>query len=99
MVKRTADKRIVLIPVKARIFNTLEALIKRHVAPKTITFIDQWKGYSYLSKYYTHKTVNHSKLFVNPENGVHTNTIEGNWAPIKQNIYKNWRTEKNFGFH
>ncbi|OQS55483.1 hypothetical protein EHP00_1925 [Ecytonucleospora hepatopenaei] len=42
MVEKTADRRIVLIPVKDRNSNTLEALIKRHVAPESIIFTDQW---------------------------------------------------------
>lgn len=34
---------------------------------------------------YTHKKVNHSKHFVDPE-GTHTNTIEGQWSLIKKKI-------------
>ena len=33
-----------------------------------------------------HKTVNHSKNFVNPETGTHTNTIEGTWHGIKIHV-------------
>ena len=47
-----------------------------------------WKGYTGLDQYYIHKTVNHSIEFVNSKNGVHINTIEGNWCPLKQAVPK-----------
>lgn len=95
MVERTADRRLVLIPVEKRDRNTLLALIKRHVAPGSIIHTDLWRGYTNLSKHFVHNTVNHSKWFVDEETGIHTNTIEGNWSYVKQNVYKKWRTKKN----
>ncbi|OQS54049.1 hypothetical protein EHP00_1629 [Ecytonucleospora hepatopenaei] len=99
MIERTPEKLIVLIPVENRNNETLITIIRRHVAPGSVIYSDQWRGYNSLFEYYTHKTVNHSKHFVDPLTGIHTNFIEGNWAPIKQNIYKKWRTKKIFGYH
>ena len=44
---------------------------------------DCWKAYIDLEeKGYKHRTVNHSKEFVNSE-GFHTNKIEGHWRQAK----------------
>ncbi len=48
-------------------------------------YTDCFKSYSRLNSYFAnHLTVNHSLNFVDSENGVHTNTIEGNWAGVKR---------------
>ena len=39
-------------------------------------------------------TVNHSKFFKDRITSVHTNTIEGNWAAIKQQTPIRCRTKK-----
>lgn len=67
---------------------TLTEVILRRVKPGTIIYTDCWKGYvtERLNKAgMKHKTVNHSKYYVDPVTGVHTNTIEGTWGAIKWN--------------
>lgn len=62
---------------------TLLPLIKQWMRPGTVILSDCWKGYINLAKEgYVHKTVNHSKEFVN-QDGDHTNKIEGHWRHAK----------------
>lgn len=85
-VERTT-RRILLVPVYNRSRCLLEFIMFRYIKPYTIIFSDCWKSYSRLKNFFFgHKTVNHSKEFVNRIENVHTNTIEGNWSGIKRNI-------------
>lgn len=57
--------------------STLREIMKSNCAPETVVISDEWLGYSRLTEDgYRHKTVNHYKQFVNPENGAHTQGIE-----------------------
>jgi len=40
-----------------------------------------------------HLMVNHSKHYVDPVSGVHSNTIEGNWNGVKMHIPSRLRTK------
>jgi len=67
----------------------LEEAIIKHVLPGSEIWTDCWRGYAGLNNLggvspYVHKTVNHSRNFVDPESGVCTNCIEGFWACFKQ---------------
>ena len=94
MVKRTASKRIVLVKVKDRKRQTLEELLKRHVHKDSIIHSDCWKAYSKLAGIFqSHLQVNHSVSFVDPITNVHTNTIEGNWCGVKQQVSSTLRTK------
>ncbi len=43
-----------------------------------------WRGYTNLDNIgYSHKTVNHSENFVNPNDGTHTQNIERFWKGLK----------------
>ena len=54
------------------------------IAPGTIIVSDCWKADCNLEKHgYVHRTVNHSKEFVN-ENGDNTKKIEGHWRQAKR---------------
>ncbi|KAJ8652135.1 hypothetical protein O0I10_012242 [Lichtheimia ornata] len=59
---------------------------------------DCWSGYNRLDEIpdmnYVHFPVNHSENFVDPVHGTHTNTIEGTWNGIKQNVTARHRTKK-----
>jgi transposase-like protein len=73
-----------LVPVKDRTAETLMAVIRDWIEPGTTVISDGWKAYHDLaSQGYTHLTVNHSLHFVDPNTGVHTNTIESTWHHAK----------------
>jgi transposase len=84
MVQRKGQVRaFVAADVKS---DTLRGLIKEHVLPRTMVFIDDFKSYNGIgARGYTHQRINHSeKVYVNGD--VHTNTIEGFWSLIKRGI-------------
>ena len=65
---------------KERSADQLSPLIEMHVAPGTTIITDCWKGYSRVKQLYTHKSVNHSKEFVDPDDAeCHTQLIENTW--------------------
>ena len=58
----------------------------RKIEPGTVIVSDCWAAYKKLEQHgYTHRTVNHSKEFVN-EDGQHTNKIEGHWRQAKAKL-------------
>ncbi len=62
-------------------------ILKRYIHKDSIIFSDGWRGYLSVGNYFKdHKVVNHRYDFVDPSSGAHTNTIEGNWAPLKRSI-------------
>lgn len=87
-IERTMEKKVFIVAVQNRSAVTLTSIIQNHVHPGSILYTDLWRGYNTISNddNYQHETVNHSLSFVNPDNGVHTNTIEGFWNGLKLNI-------------
>ena len=84
MVEKTEKRRIVLAVVDNRTKGTLNSKIVAHVNGDSTIHTDCWKGYVDVKDIcFEHKTVNHSKGFINPLDGTHTNTIEGCWYAIK----------------
>ena len=76
-------RKCFLIAVERRNEETLLPIIQRWIEPGTIIVSDCWKAYCNLEKHgYSHRTVNHSKEFVNKD-GDHTNKIEGHWRQAK----------------
>lgn len=66
-------------------------LLKENVnLENSIVISDSFKGYSKLDEIVEHLTVNHSKDGYKSKGIVHTNTIEGFWAIIKNSIRGNY---------
>jgi transposase-like protein len=100
-VERTGERLAFLETVQDRSANTLLDIIQRNVLPGTIIYSDLWKGYSSIQEIcgLQHHTVNHSTHFVDPDTGVHTNTIEGTWNGIKLCVPPRNRNEEDMEWH
>ena len=59
-------------------------IIRDWIEPGTTVISDSWAAYRDLGSHgYTHRTVNHSIQFQNPQTGAHTNTIAITWRSVK----------------
>ncbi|OQS55224.1 hypothetical protein EHP00_1884 [Ecytonucleospora hepatopenaei] len=73
--------KISLHLVEDRSAATLLPIINNVCSKDTIIHSDSWKSYNGISRNFrfSHKTVNHTNNFVDPETGVHTQNIECLW--------------------
>ncbi|XP_075213730.1 uncharacterized protein LOC142319939 [Lycorma delicatula] len=75
---------------------TLLPIIVKNIRPGTIVHSDQWATYNGIRNKncnYTHLTLNHSRNFIDPIAGSHTQHIEGLWSLAKR------RNQCHFGTH
>lgn len=83
--RETHDAFALVVPDRAA--PTLINEITNYIAAGSIIHSDSWPAYSQIDKIegknYTHFWVNHSKNFVNPENGSHTQHVERMWRDLK----------------
>ena len=85
-----------MVAVDKREERTLLPIVEKWTEPGTTIVSDCWKAYSNLEKHgYVHRTVNHSKEFVN-ENGDNTNKMEGQWRQAKAKLPAFGVCKKNF---
>ena len=100
-VERTPERRMFARVVSDRSAKTLLEDISECIAPGSIVYSDGWAAYNKIKKKLKleHGTVNHSKNFKDPETGVHTNTIEGNWGGIKVKICPSNRSQDRMQGH
>lgn len=82
-------RRPILRLVERRTRNHLLPIIRRHVRRGSTILSDEWRSYRALSSLgYTHYSVNHSRWFVDPNHGGHTQHIERAWLTYKSQIWR-----------
>lgn len=81
-------RRVVLKLVEKRSRRHLVPLIRQHVKSGSAIISDEWRAYKNVltNMGYKHYTVNHSKFFVDPQTGSHTQHIERAWKTIKGHV-------------
>ena len=75
--------------VQRRDAATLLQIINAHTAPGSIIHSDMWASYNRVQRLppvAAHNTVNHSRHFVDPVTGVHTQNIESYWNRVKTKL-------------
>jgi hypothetical protein len=100
-IERSDERRAFVVEVEDRTTETLMRIVQTYVRQGSIVHTDCWAGYHALGQnsHYTHFSVNHSRNFVDPETGVHTNTIEGFWSGLKSEIPARARTREVVKLH
>ncbi|KAK9972405.1 hypothetical protein ABG768_025712 [Culter alburnus] len=91
-------RRPILRLVEQRSRDHLIPIIARHVRQGSTILSDEWRPYrrALTTHGYTHYTVNHSRWFVDPIHGGHTQNIERAWSTYKSQVWRlrGNRTEK-----
>lgn len=100
-VELTEERRVFAEVVQDRSERTIVELLGRHIAQGSELWTDCWKGYGSVSRIYgiTHRTVNHSMWFKDPETSVNTNTVEGTNYAIKRSVPPRNRTASSLPSH
>lgn len=76
---------------------TLMAHIQQRTRKGSVYFTDSFRGYNSLRRYGVHRTVNHSKQFVDRRTKNHINGLEGFWSFAKHILY-NYRGVSKYNF-
>ncbi|XP_023223848.1 uncharacterized protein LOC111625053 [Centruroides sculpturatus] len=81
------DKNCFICHVKDRSENTLNWVVYKYVKSGSVIITDEWRSYNHIDDIkglnIEHKTVNHSKNFVNPKTGDNIQNIERLWGYLK----------------
>jgi len=88
-----------LVPVLDRTTDTLMNIIRDCIEPGTTVIKDSWAAYRDLgAQGYTHRSVNHSIQFVNPETGANTNAVADDCC-ARSHIGDNFHNSRNMHNH
>nr|XP_055045233.1 uncharacterized protein LOC129431390 [Misgurnus anguillicaudatus] len=83
------SRKPILRLLERRSRNDLVPLIVHHVRPGSSILSDEWRAYNILPALgYNHHTVNHSRWYVDPHTGAHTQHIERAWRSYKEQIWR-----------
>lgn len=86
--QRTSGKPILRL-MERRSRRQLVPLIAHHVRPGSSVISDEWRAYRILPALgYNHHTVNHSRWYVDPQTGAHTQHIERAWRSYKEQVWR-----------
>jgi transposase-like protein len=97
---KNGNKKLFMCQIKDRNCINIDQIVNKYIKKGTTIHTDCWKGYNNLNKIgYKHKTVNHSKYFVDPITKVHTQTIEGTWSVLKRSLLPKHRNKKEIMLH
>lgn len=87
--KGQGRRKPILRLVERRSRRHLIPLIVHHVRPGSSVISDEWRAYRVLSEIgYNHHTVNHSRWYVDPQTGAHTQHLERAWRSYKEQIWR-----------
>ena len=88
--RETRQMFVVISPVRDQ--ETMRRIIFHNIQAGSTVYTDCWRGYNVISRMglgYRHRTVNHTRFFVNPlDRDVHTNTIERSWRRLRESVPK-----------
>lgn len=87
--KKKVGTKPVLRLVDKRTRRELVPLIRKHARRGSTIISDDWRAYRVLPQFgYRHYTVNHSRSFVDPQTGAHTQHIERAWRTYKEQVWR-----------
>ena len=94
--RETGDSFLYAVPDRSAA--TLLPIISESILPGSIIISDEWRAYGGIAnipqRNYQHRTVNHSRNFVDPITGACTNRVESMWNVAKSKNRKRWGTHR-----
>ena len=78
----THNAFMTVVPDRSK--ETLLPIIQQYIRPGTTVISDECRVYLDIPTLgFTHQTVNHSKNFIDPSTGAHSQSVEGHWSCTK----------------